>query len=78
MVPLRSARGESAPHPALRATFSPPCGEKESVVIWFVEFGHATAVCGGGDLSMLSLSFLEWCVARICGCLRGAICVSLR
>ena len=32
MVPLRSARGESTPHPALRATFSPRCGEKEKAV----------------------------------------------
>ena len=56
MVPLRSVRGQSAPHPALRATFSPLRGEKGKHRGLDHLVRETGAVCRGGGLSMVAIA----------------------
>ena len=56
IVVLRSAHGQSAPHPALRATFSPLRGEKGKHRGLVHQVRETGAVCRGGGLSMVALA----------------------
>jgi len=56
MVALRSARGKSAPHPALRFPFSPLRGEKGKHRGLVRQVRETGAVCRGGGLSMVAVA----------------------